>query len=78
DWYNRSTGYNPYMSEGKKTAAYEIAEGLDWQVPDAVFASVGDGCIIGGLHKGFFDLYQLGWTDRVPKLIGVQAEGSNY
>jgi threonine synthase len=78
DWYNRSTGYNPYMSEGKKTAAYEIAEALDWQVPDAVLTSVGDGCIIGGLHKGFYDLYRLGWTDRVPKLIGVQAEGSNY
>lgn len=78
DWYNRSTGYNPYMSEGKKTAAYEIAESLGWEVPDAVLVSVGDGCIIGGLHKGFVDLYRLGWADRIPKLVGVQAEGSNY
>ena len=77
-WYNRSTGFNPYMSEGKKTAAYEIAEGFDWQVPDVVIVSVGDGCIIGGLHKGFYDLVELGWTDRVPRLIGVQAHGSNY
>jgi threonine synthase len=77
-WYNRSTGFNPYMSEGKKTAAYEIAESLGWEVPDAVLVSVGDGCIIGGLHKGFYDLVQLGWTDRMPRLIGVQAMGSNY
>jgi threonine synthase len=77
-WYNRNTAYNPYMSEGKKTAAYEIAEQLGWNVPDAVVVSVGDGCIIGGLHKGFKDLVALGWTDRIPRLIGVQAAGSNY
>jgi threonine synthase len=77
-WYNRNTGFNPYMSEGKKTASYEIAEQLHWDVPDAVFVSVGDGCIIGGLHKGFRDLGELGWIDRIPRLIGVQAAGSNY
>lgn len=77
-WYNRSTGFNPYMSEGKKTVAYEIAEAFGWTVPDAVIVSVGDGCIIGGLHKGFVDLVELGWTDRVPRLVGVQAQGSNY
>jgi threonine synthase len=77
-WYNRNTAYNPYMSEGKKTAAYEIAEQLGWSAPDAVFVSVGDGCIIGGLHKGFKDLLELGWIDRLPRLIGVQADGSNY
>jgi len=77
-WYNRNTGFNPYMSEGKKTAAYEICERLGWEVPDAVVVSVGDGCIIGGLHKGFFDLVALGWTTRMPRLLGVQAAGSNY
>ncbi|NIA25928.1 MAG: threonine synthase [Gammaproteobacteria bacterium] len=77
-WYNRNTAYNPYMSEGKKTAAYEIAEQLGWESPDAVLVSVGDGCIIGGLHKGFKDLLALGWIDRIPRLIGVQAGGSNY
>jgi threonine synthase len=40
--------------------------------------SVGDGCIIGGLHKGFKDLLELGWIGRVPRLIGAQAAGSNY
>jgi threonine synthase len=77
-WYVRNTGVNPYMSEGKKTAAFEIAEQLGWQVPDVVTVGVGDGCIIGGLHKGFRDLVALGWIDRVPRLIGVQAEGSDY
>jgi threonine synthase len=77
-WYNRNTGYNPYMTEGKKTAAYEICEQLDWQAPDVIFVSVGDGCIIGGLHKGLLDLLALGWIDRMPRLIGVQAEGSNF
>lgn len=77
-WYNRNTGYNPYMTEGKKTAAYEICEQLNWQAPDVIFVSVGDGCIIGGLHKGLKDLLALGWIDKMPRIIGVQAEGSNY
>ncbi len=75
-WYNRNTAYNPYMSEGKKTAAYEIVEQLEWEVPDRVFVGVGDGCIIGGLYKGFSDLLALGWIDRMPRLMGVQAAGS--
>ena len=51
-WYNRNTGYNPYMTEGKKTVSFEICEQLGWQAPDRIFVSVGDGCIIGGIHKG--------------------------
>jgi len=78
DWYNRNTGYNPYMTEGKKTAAFEICEQLDWNAPDRIFVSVGDGCIIGGLHKGLKDLMALGWIDKMPKLMGVQAAGSSY
>jgi threonine synthase len=77
-WYNRNTAYNPYMSEGKKTAAYEICEQLGWNAPDRIFVSVGDGCIIGGLHKGLKDLAALGWIDKMPKLMGIQAAGSNY
>ena len=77
-WYNRNTGFNPYMTEGKKTAAYEICEQLGWEAPDRIFVSVGDGCIIGGLHKGLKDLLALGWIDKMPKLMGVQAAGSNY
>lgn len=77
-WYDRTTGRNPYMSEGKKTAAFELAEQLGWQVPDVVAVGVGDGCIIGALDKGFRDLLALGWIDRLPRLLGVQATGSAY
>jgi threonine synthase len=42
-------------------------------VPDAIFVSVGDGCIIGGVHKGFKDLLALGWIDKMPRLYGVQS-----
>lgn len=76
-WYQRSTGYNPFTREGKKTAALEIGEQLQWQVPDKVFVSVGDGNIISGLWKGFNDLHRLGWIERLPQLIGVQATGAS-
>ncbi len=77
-WYNRNTGFNPYMSEGKKTCSFEICEQLGWNAPDSIFVSVGDGCIIGGIHKGLKDLFKLGWIDKMPRLYGVQAEGSSY
>ena len=77
-WYNRNTGYNPYMTEGKKTVSFEICEQLGWQAPDRIFVSVGDGCIIGGIHKGLKDLLALGWINHMPKLMGIQAEGSAY
>ncbi len=75
-WYCRNTGINPYTVEGKKTVAYEIAEQMEWNVPDVVMVSVGDGNIIAGVYKGFYDLRELGWIKRIPRLIGVQAEGS--
>lgn len=75
-WYNRSTGINPFCGEGKKTCALEIWEQLGRRVPDRLFVSVGDGCILGGLYKGFRDLIELGWSERLPRLYGVQAEGS--
>jgi len=77
NWYCRNTGMNPYTTEGKKTAAFELCEQLAWRAPDALIVSVGDGNIIAGQHKGFHDLHQLGWIDRVPRLIGVQAAGSD-
>ncbi len=89
-WYCRNTGYNPFTAEGKKTAAFEIWEW--WQethrawhdevgenadhAPLTIFVSVGDGNIISGIHKGFKDLRALGWIPRMPRIIGVQAEGS--
>jgi threonine synthase len=79
-WYCRNTGYNPFTAEGKKTAAFEIWESLlnrpafDGRL--TVFVSVGDGNIISGMHKGFKDLLALGWLEQMPRLVGVQAEGS--
>jgi len=89
DWYCRNTAYNPFTVEGKKTAALEICEQLSlamiaarsrgpkaWRAPDSIFVSVGDGNIISGLWKGLRDLLSLGWIDQMPKLMGIQAEGS--
>lgn len=76
-WYNRNTGYNPYLLEGKKTAALEVCEQLDFNMPDKVIVSVGDGCILSGIYKGFYDFYKLGWIDKIPQIVGVQAEGAS-
>lgn len=79
-WYCRNTGFNPFTVEGKKTAAFEIWEQVlqpqSFQKPLTVFVSVGDGNIISGIHKGFKDLQALGWLEAMPRLFGVQAEGS--
>ena len=77
-WYNRNTGYNPFMTEGKKTAGLEILEDLGWEAPDAIFVSVGDGSIIGGVHKAMKDAVALGWIDRMPRIYGIQSAGSDY
>ena len=75
-WYNRNSGTNPFLVEGKKTAGLEIAEQCRDRLPDWVAVSVGDGCTIGGIGKGLQEMKQLGIIDRVPKLLGVQAEGA--
>ena len=83
-WYCRNTGYNPFTAEGKKTAALEIWEWMQREAgPEisagrrlSIFVSVGDGNIISGLHKGFKDLLELGWLEQMPRIFGVQAEGS--
>ncbi|MBN2696337.1 MAG: threonine synthase [Bacilli bacterium] len=74
-WYNRNAAVNPFLVEGKKTVALEIAEQLDFDVPDWVVVSVGDGCTIAGVFKGFMDLFEIGMIERIPKLLGVQSEG---
>lgn len=76
-WYNRNTGFNPYLLEGKKTAALEIWENCGYQAPDYVAVSVGDGCIIGGLGKGFKDLLRMGLIEKMPRLLAIQARGSS-
>ena len=74
-YYNRNAGINPTLTEGKKTVALEIAEQLNWRVTDWVAVSVGDGCTIGGVYNGFHDLYELGFIERIPRILGVQSTG---
>jgi threonine synthase len=75
-WFNRNTGSNPYTREGKKTVSFEIWEQMGFKCPTAVVVSVGDGNIISGIHKGFYDLCQAGLIETVPRIIGVQSENS--
>jgi len=76
-WYNRNTAYNPLTIEGKKTAAFEVFSQMNGQLPDHIFVPTGDGVILAGLYKGFEDLFYSGYTDRIPVLVAVQAEGSS-
>jgi threonine synthase len=75
-WYSRNSGTNPFLVEGKKTAGLEIAEQCAADIPDWVVVSVGDGCTVGGIGKGLREMRSLGYIDRVPRLLGVQAEGA--
>jgi len=75
-WYNRNSGINPYLVEGKKTVGLEIAEQLAWDPPDWVAVSVGDGCTIAGVWKAFRECKTLGLIERTPRMLGVQAEGA--
>jgi threonine synthase len=74
-WIDRNTGANPVTLEAKKTVALEIWEQLDGDVPDVMVVPVGDGTTLSGVAKGFRELIACGVASRVPRLIGVQAEG---
>lgn len=75
-WYNRNCAINAYLVEGKKTCGLEIAEQMQTDMPDWVVVSVGDGCTIAGVGKGLAEMQRLGWIERQPQLLGVQAEGA--
>lgn len=74
-WYNRNAAVNPYLVEGKKTVSLELMEQLQWQVPDFVAVSIGDGCTVAGVWKGLRELHTLGFIDKLPRLLTAQAEG---
>jgi threonine synthase len=76
-WYNRNTAFNPLTIEGKKSAAYDLFISMKGDLPEYIFVPVGDGVIISGIYKGLWELLQLGWIEMMPRLITVQAEGSD-
>jgi len=76
-WYNRNTAFNPLTIEGKKTVSIEIFDQLNETLPDRIFVPVGDGVIISGVYKGFEDLLNLKFIDKIPAIIAVQSENSD-
>jgi threonine synthase len=76
-WYDVSTLKEPYRIEGKKTMGYEIAEQLDWTLPDWILYPTGGGTGMVGMWKAFEEMSALGWIDPVkrPKMVTVQAAG---
>ena len=74
--FDMSTLKEPYRLEGKKTMGYEIAEQLNWRLPDVIIYPTGGGTGLVGMWKAFDEMEQLGWIDsRRPRMVTVQAEG---
>lgn len=74
DWFDVSTLKEPYRLEGKKTMGYEIAEQLNWQLPDVIVYPAGGGTGLIGIWKAFQEMLQLGWIkEPLPKMIAVQS-----
>lgn len=76
-WFDMSTFKEPYRLEGKKIMGYELAEALDWTLPDVLLYPAGGGMGLAGIWKAFDELEQLGWIapGKRPRLVAVQAEG---
>lgn len=77
-WFDVSTLKEPFRVEGKKTMGYEVAEQLDWKLPDAIIYPTGGGVGLIGMWKAFEEMQQLGWvaeSARWPKMIVVQSTG---
>src|SRR5437588_6305222 len=75
-WFEMSTLKEPYRLEGKKTLGYELAEQLDWQLPDAILYPTGGGTGLIGMWKAFEEMEALNWIDRKrPRMFSVQASG---
>ena len=75
-WFDISTLKEPFRVEGKKTMGYEVAEQLNWELPDAIFYPTGGGVGLIGMWKAFDEMEQLGWIgNKRPKMIAVQASG---
>ena len=75
-WFDVSTLKEPYRIEGKKTMGFELAEQMDWTLPDAIFYPTGGGTGLIGMWKAFAELKELGWlAGKLPKMIAIQSKG---
>ena len=75
-WFDVSTLKEPYRIEGKKTMGLELAEQLNWKLPDVIFYPTGGGTGLIGMWKAFLELRELGWIKgKLPRMVAVQAEG---
>lgn len=75
-WFDVSTLKEPYRVEGKKTMGYELAEQLNWELPDVILYPTGGGTGLIGMWKAFDEMERIGWIgSRRPRMITVQAEG---
>ena len=75
-WFDVSTLKEPYRIEGKKTMGLELAEQLNWELPDVIFYPTGGGTGLIGMWKAFLELKELGWIKgKLPRMIAVQADG---
>ena len=75
-WFDVSTLKEPYRIEGKKTMGLELAEQLNWKLPDVIFYPTGGGTGLIGMWKAFLELRELGWVKgKLPRMVAVQAEG---
>jgi threonine synthase len=75
-WFDMSTLKEPYRVEGKKTLGYELAEQLDWSLPDVVLYPTGGGTGLIGMWKAFDEMESLGWIgSERPRMFSVQASG---
>ncbi len=75
-WFDVSTLKEPYRVEGKKTLGYELAEQMEWRLPDVIIYPTGGGTGLIGMWKAFDEMEQLGWIgSKRPRMVTVQAEG---
>ncbi|WP_109852281.1 threonine synthase [Aquimarina sp. AU58] len=77
-WFDVSTLQEPFRLEGKKTMGYEIAEQLQWELPDVILYPTGGGTGLIGIWKAFLEMKALQWIDRIPtRMVAVQGDGCN-
>ena len=74
---NRNTAYNPMTIEGKKAASIELFLQMGHEVPDIIYVPTGDGCILGGIYKGFYDLLHAGLIEALPRIVCCQSDRSD-